>query len=88
MGLRQARLVRTGRNPERVHGNRVQHRRQASAVIEVGVGRDDQVEAPYPQRGERGHHRTATEVERTGCGSRKTDIGHPPRWVSACTAAM
>jgi len=50
------------RQPDLAHRQRVEHRGQASAVVEICVARHQQIEAAHAERTQRGHHAAAPEV--------------------------
>ena len=55
--------ARAGREPEARDGQRAQHRHEPAAMVEVGVARDHQLEAPHAERTERGQHHALARVE-------------------------
>ena len=56
-------VARAVQQPQLAHRNRAQYRWQTAAMVEVGVGRNGEIQLANPQRRQRGKHDARAEIE-------------------------
>ena len=67
-----------GWEPEPGGGNALENRAQPSAVVEIRVARDDEVETRHPERGKSRNHGGSPEIHATGKRRRAVDEDRSP----------
>ena len=71
--------------PELADRQRVEHRRRAADVVEIGVGERERVEPPHPERAQRGQHHRASRVPARRVGARVDEPGVGPARTSTAS---
>jgi hypothetical protein len=65
--------ARAAGNPQSADGERLEHGRNAAAMIQIGVGREQQIEMRHAERTQRRNHGAAPEIGPAGHGHARVD---------------